>query len=122
MEILSMATYYPSGKGLEENRQWHIVDATGVPVGRLASKVAQILMGKHKPTYTPFLDLGDHVIVINASKVVFTGNKTEDKLYRHHSGWPGGFKETNARKLLQKNQARVLELAIRRLHQYTRLG
>jgi len=122
MEILSMATYYPSGKGLEENRQWHIVDATGVSVGRLASKVAQILMGKHKPTYTPFLDLGDHVIVINASKVIFTGNKTEDKLYRHHSGWPGGFKETTARHLLQKNPARVLELAIKGMLPKTKLG
>jgi large subunit ribosomal protein L13 len=122
MEILSMATYYPSGKGLEEKRQWHIVDASGIPVGRLASEVAQILMGKHKPTYTPFLDLGDHVIVINASKVIFTGNKTEDKVYRHHTGWPGGFKEISARQLLQKNPVHLLELAIKGMLPKTKLG
>jgi small subunit ribosomal protein S9 len=84
-----MTTYFPSGKGLEQHRQWHVVDADGLTVGRLASKVAHILMGKHKPTYTPFLDTGDHVIVINASKVVLKGDKLDDKFYRRHTGFPG---------------------------------
>lgn len=117
-----MSTYFPSGKGLEQHRQWHIVDADGKTVGRLASEVAQVLMGKHKPTYTPFLDTGDHVIVINASKVVFKGNKTNDKLYHHHTGFPGGLKEISARDLLAKNPVKVLELAIRGMLPKTKLG
>jgi ribosomal protein L13 len=89
-----MSTYFPSGKGLEQHRQWHIVDADGLTVGRLASEVARILMGKHKPTYTPFIDAGDHVIVINASKMIFKGgSKLNAKMYRHHTGFPGGLKE-----------------------------
>ncbi len=117
-----MATYFPSGNGLEQHRQWHVVDAEGLTVGRLASEVAHILMGKHKPTYTPFLDTGDHVIVINASKVVLKGNKLNDKLYRHHTGWPGGLKEISARELLQKNPARLVELAIKGMLPKTKLG
>jgi len=92
-----MATYFPSGKGLEQQRQWHVIDADGLTVGRLASEVARILMGKHKPTYTPFLDTGDHVIVLNASKVILKGDKLDDKFYRRHTGWPGGLKEISAR-------------------------
>jgi large subunit ribosomal protein L13 len=117
-----MSTYFPSGSNLEQHRQWHIVDATGMTVGRLASEVAHILMGKHKPTYTPFLDMGDHVIVINAAKVVFKGTKTEDKLYRHHTGWPGGLKEISARDLLAKNPVRLVELAIKGMLPKTKLG
>ncbi|MBX3277276.1 MAG: 50S ribosomal protein L13 [Acidobacteria bacterium] len=117
-----MATYIPSGKGLESHREWHVIDATGLPVGRLASQVAHLLMGKHKPTYTPFLDLGDHVIVINAAKVVLKGNKTNDKFYRHHTGYPGGLKETRARDLLAKRPDRVVELAIRGMLPKTKLG
>lgn len=117
-----MATYIPSGKGLESHREWHVIDATGVPVGRLASQVARLLMGKHKPTYTPFLDLGDHVIVINAAKVVLKGNKTNDKFYRHHTGYPGGLKETRARDLLAKRPERVVELAIKGMLPKTKLG
>jgi large subunit ribosomal protein L13 len=117
-----MSTYFPSGKGLEQHRQWHIVDADGQTVGRLASEVAHILMGKHKPTYTPFLDTGDHVIVINASKIVFKGNKTENKFYRHHTGWPGGLKEISAQKLLAKNPARLVELAIKGMLPKTKMG
>jgi large subunit ribosomal protein L13 len=79
-------------------------------------------MGKHKPTYTPFIDMGDHVIVINASKVVFTGTKTEDKIYRHHTGWPGGLKEISARDLLAKNPVRLIELAIKGMLPKTKLG
>jgi large subunit ribosomal protein L13 len=117
-----MSTYFPSGKGLEQHRQWHIVDAAGVTVGRLASEVAHILMGKNKPTYTPFLDTGDHVIVINASKVVFKGNKFGDKMYRRHTGWPGGLKEISANELLAKNPARLVELAIKGMLPKTKLG
>ncbi len=117
-----MSTYFPSGNNLERHRQWHIVDATGMTVGRLASEVAFILMGKHKPTYTPFIDMGDHVIVINASKVIFKGTKTEDKQYRHHTGWPGGLKEISARDLLAKNPVRLMELAIKGMLPKTKIG
>jgi large subunit ribosomal protein L13 len=117
-----MATYFPSGKGLEQRRQWRVVDADGLTVGRLASEVARILMGKHKPTYTPFLDTGDHVIVINASKVVLKGDKLDAKFYRRHTGWPGGLKEISARDLLAKNPARLLELAIKGMLPKTKLG
>ena len=78
-------------------RQWHVVDAEDQVLGRIASKAALILMGKHKPTYTPFLDTGDHVIVINAEKVRLTGRKEEQKLYRRHTGYPGGLTEVGAR-------------------------
>ena len=117
-----MATYFPSGKGLEQRRQWHVINADGLTVGRLASEVARILMGKHKPTYTPFLDTGDHVIVINASKVIFKGDKLDAKFYRRHTGFPGGLKEISARDLLAKNPARLLELAIRGMLPKTKLG
>ncbi len=117
-----MATYFPSGKGLEQHRQWHVIDADGLTVGRLASEVAHILMGKHKPTYTPFLDTGDHVIVINASKVVFSGNKLNDKIYRHHTGYPGGLREISARDLLAKNPAKLIELAVKGMLPKTKLG
>jgi large subunit ribosomal protein L13 len=117
-----MSTYIPSGKGLESHREWHVIDATGVPVGRLASQVAQILMGKHKPTYTPFLDLGDHVIVINAAQVILKGNTLNDKFYRHHTGWPGGLKETRARDLLAKRPDRLVETAIKGMLPKTKLG
>jgi large subunit ribosomal protein L13 len=117
-----MSTYFPSGKGLEQHRQWHVVDADGMTVGRLASEVAQILMGKHKPTYTPFLDTGDHVIVINAAKVILKGNKLDDKLYRRHSGFPGGLKEISARDLLAKKPVRLVELAIKGMLPKTKLG
>jgi large subunit ribosomal protein L13 len=117
-----MSTYFPSGKGLEQHRQWHVVDADGMTVGRLASEVAQILMGKHKPTYTPFLDTGDHVIVINASKVILKGNKLDDKFYRRHSGFPGGLKEISARDLLAKKPVKLVELAIKGMLPKTKLG
>jgi large subunit ribosomal protein L13 len=106
-------TYIPSGKNLEQTRKWHLIDAKGKTVGRLATEAAKLLMGKHKPTFTPFIDVGDHVIVINADKVVFTGNKLQQKFYRHHTGWPGGLKEVSAQKQMQKHPERVLESAIR---------
>ena len=117
-----MSTYYPSGKGLEQHRQWHLINADGMTVGRLASEVAKLLMGKHKPTYTPFIDTGDHVIIVNAAKVVFKGNKTNDKMYRHHTGWPGGLKEISARDLLARRPVRLMELTVKGMLPKTRLG
>jgi large subunit ribosomal protein L13 len=106
-----MKTYVPSGKGFA--REWHILDAEGATLGRLASEAARVLMGKHKPTYTPFLDTGDHVIVINAAKVRLTGAKLEQKVYRYHTGYPGGLKETGARKMQETKPARMIEHAIK---------
>ena len=117
-----MSTFIPSGKNLEQNRKWYIIDADGKTVGRLASEAARLLMGKNKPTYTPFLDTGDHVIVVNAEKVVFTGTKWEDKVYRHHTGWPGGLKEITAQKQLQKHPERILQSAILGMLPKTKLG
>jgi large subunit ribosomal protein L13 len=117
-----MQTFVPSGKDLEQSRKWFLIDADGKRVGRLATAAAHLLMGKSKPSYTPFLDVGDHVVIINAEKVVFTGNKLKDKVYRHHTGWPGGLKEIAAEKLMQRHPERVLELAIRGMLPKTKLG
>jgi large subunit ribosomal protein L13 len=117
-----MGTFVPSGKNLEQDRKWHLIDATGKTVGRLASEAARVLMGKNKPTYTPYIDVGDHVIIVNAEKVVFTGRKLQDKIYRHHTGWPGGLKEVSAEKLLQQRPERVLEAAVRGMLPKNKLG
>ena len=109
-ESVSMNTQFPS-KG-EIVRQWHVLDAQDAVLGRLASNAALLLMGKHKPTYTPFLDTGDHVIVINAAKVRLTGRKDEQKIYRHHSGYPGGLVEIGARKVRATRPVRMVEDAI----------
>src|SRR5262245_32725921 len=117
-----MQTFVPSGKNLEQSRKWFIIDADGKTVGRLATTAARLLMGKNKPTYTPFIDVGDHVVVINAEKVRFTGNKLKKKIYRHHTGWPGGLKEVVAEKLLARHPERILELAIRGMLPKTKMG
>lgn len=106
-----MSTPFPSAKDIE--RRWWTVDADGQILGRLATSVARLLMGKHKPTYTPFLDVGDHVVIINAEKIVLTGNKLDDKKYYRYSGYPGGLRETNARRLLEEHPERVLEFAVK---------
>jgi large subunit ribosomal protein L13 len=121
-EIRIMSTFIPSGKDLEQNRSWFLIDADGKTVGRLATQAAMVLMGKNKPTYTPFIDMGDHVVIINADKIVFTGNKLKDKLYRHHTGWPGGLKEVTAEKMLKRHPERVLEIAIRGMLPKNKLG
>ena len=117
-----MGTFVPSGKNLEQSRKWHLIDASGKTVGRLATQAASILMGKNKPTYTPYIDVGDHIVIINAEKVVFTGRKLQDKVYRHHTGWPGGLKEISAQKQLQQHPERVLESAIRGMLPKNKLG
>lgn len=94
-------------------RKWYVVDAEGQRLGRLASEVATLLRGKHKPTYTPHVDTGDHVIIINAEKIELTGNKLQDKMYYRHSGYPGGLKERNAQEMLEKQPERMLELAVK---------
>ena len=106
----------------EVNRKWYVVDAEGKPLGRLSSEVAKILRGKNKPTYTPHVDTGDHVIVLNAEKVVLTGNKLDQKIYRHHSGWPGGMKEIKARQLMAKRPEKVIELAVKGMLPHNSLG
>ena len=117
-----MSTFIPSGVNLEANRTWYVVDAAGQTVGRLATRVARVLTGKNKPTYTPFIDMGDHVVIVNAEKVVFKGNKLLEKMYRHHTGYPGGLKEISARDLMQRHPERVLEQAIKGMLPKNKLG
>ena len=95
------------------SRKWYVVDATGMVMGRLASQVAAVLRGKNKPTYTPHVDTGDHVIIINAGKAVLTGNKLIDKYYRTHSGYVGGLKETQYKTLMAKKPCLAMKLAIK---------
>ena len=103
-------------------RKWYVVDAEGKTLGRLASRIAAILRGKHKPTFTPHTDAGDFVIIVNADKIVFTGKKLTDKLYRRHTGFPGGLKEVTAANLLAKQPIRPLEIAIKGMLPHNRLG
>jgi large subunit ribosomal protein L13 len=104
------------------SRAWYVIDAEDAVLGRLASKAAMVLMGKHKPTYTPFLDAGEHVVVINAEKVKLTGRKEEQKLYRRHSGYPGGLTETKARTVRATRPIRMVEEAIQGMLPKTKLG
>ncbi|HCC33830.1 MAG TPA: 50S ribosomal protein L13 [Clostridiales bacterium] len=103
-------------------REWYVVDASDRPLGRLASQVAAVLRGKHKPTFTPFLDTGDHVIVVNAEKVALTGRKLDQKFHFRHSGYPGGARFTSYRRLLAEHPDRVIELAVRGMLPHNRLG
>ena len=105
-----MNTYMANAQTVE--RKWYVVDADGMVLGRLASQVANILRGKHKPTYTPHVDTGDNVIIVNASKVVLTGKKLDQKIYYHHSGYVGGLKETKYRKLMNDKPEFVLRKAV----------
>ena len=108
-------TFLPSVKEVETTRKWHQIDATGQTLGRLATKIAVLLMGKHKKIYTPHMDCGDFVVVTNAGKVKLTGNKLEQKVYFSHSGYAKGAKETPVKRVLEKNPTRVLELAVKRM-------
>lgn len=105
-----MITQFPTKNGIP--RQWHILDANGEVLGKIASLAANILMGKHKPTYTPFIDAGDHVIVINAEKVALTGKKEGQKVYRHFTGYPGGLVERTVQRVRSTRPQRMIEDAI----------
>ena len=115
-----MSTEFPSKNGIE--RQWHVIDAENVVLGKLASKAAMLLMGKTKPSYTPFLDTGDHVIVINADKVKLTGRKEDSKVYRHFTGYPGGLVETTFKRVRDTRPTRIVEEAIQGMLPKTKLG
>lgn len=109
-------------KGHEVERKWLVVDAEGKTLGRLASEVAAILRGKHKPIYTPHVDTGDYVIVINAEKIHLTGNKLEDKIYYRHSQFAGGLKKRTAGEMLERNPERMIELAVKGMLPKNSLG
>jgi large subunit ribosomal protein L13 len=113
-------TFTEKTEGIE--REWYVVDAEGQTLGRLASRIAPILKGKHKPTYTPHLDCGDFVIIVNAEKVRVTGRKLDQKYYHHHSGYPGGLKSTSLRDQLGRYPERVLEAAVRGMLPKNKLG
>ena len=104
------------------NRKWYVIDAEGQTFGRLASRVASILKGKHKPEYTPHVDCGDHVIIINIEKAVFTGNKLDQKKYYRHSGYPGGLKEITYRELMEKKPCFAFEKAVKGMLPKNSLG
>ena len=113
---------YTLTKSELENKKWYIIDAANKPLGRVATEAAKLLRGKHKPTYTPNADAGDHVIIINCDQVVLTGKKLDQKIYRHHSGYIGGMKETTARVMLDKNSGNVMTIAIKGMLPKNRLG
>jgi large subunit ribosomal protein L13 len=115
-----MSTEFPSKPGIK--REWHLLDADNVVLGKLASQAAMLLMGKHKPSYTPFLDTGDHVIVVNAAKVKLTGKKDDQKMYRRFTGYPGGLVEVGARKMRATRPTRMIEDAIFGMLPKTKLG
>ena len=118
-----MKTYVPNGAAMDTaNKKWYIIDAEGKTLGRLATEVSKILMGKHKPTYTPNCDMGDFVIVINAAKVELTGKKFTDKLYRHHTGDPGGLKEVPYKDLVKKHPTDPIEIAVKGMLPKNALG
>ena len=110
-----MGTYVPKGREAEAltvGKDWFVIDANGQVLGRLATRIARMLIGKDKPSYTPFLDCGDHIVVINAERVKLTGNKMDQKMYRHHSGWPGGLKEVSIRALMRRRPEEVIREAV----------
>lgn len=115
-----MSTYFP--KVSEISRQWYLVDAQGQPLGRLASHVANLLAGKLKPAWVPFMDMGDHVIIINADKVKLTGKKLDQKMYYRYSGYPGGMKSVSARDLKAKRPGRMVEQAVKGMLPKNKLG
>ncbi len=109
-------------KKSEIESKWYIIDAENKPLGRVATEAAKLLRGKHKPTYTPNLDNGDHVIILNCSKVVLTGNKLNSKMYRHHSGYLGGMKEVSAKEMLENNPEKMMTLAVTGMLPHNSLG
>jgi large subunit ribosomal protein L13 len=115
-----MSTYFP--KEGEIARKWYVIDASGQTLGRLASRVASILMGKESPKYTPFIDTGDHVIVVNAEKVKLSGMKAEAKVYQHYTGYPGGLRSEDYRRRVERKPELVIEAAVQRMLPKSKLG
>lgn len=113
-------TYYPKAGDID--REWYVVDAEGKNLGRLATQIAAVLIGKHKPTFTPGVDTGDFVVVVNCEKIVVTGRKMDDKMYYRHSGYPGGLKETNLKTLLATFPDRVITSAVWGMLPHNKLG
>lgn len=111
-----------SAKKSEIESKWYVIDASGKPLGRVATEAAKLLKGKHKPTYTPTIDTGDHVIIINCSEAVLTGKKLDQKVYRHHSGYIGGMRETSARVMMENTPEKAMMLAIKGMLPHTKLG
>ena len=111
-----------SVKKSEIERKWYIIDATNKPLGRVATEAAKLLRGKHKPTYTPHMDVGDHVIILNCKDAVLTGHKLDQKVYRHHSGYIGGMKETTARVMMEKTPEKAMMHAIKGMLPHNSLG
>lgn len=117
-----MKTYNPTRAELEAERRWHVIDAEGVPLGRLSSQVAHLLRGKHKPTFVPHLDAGDFVVVVNAEKALLTGRKEEQKVYYRHSGRPGNLKTETAGELRERKPTDLVRLAVKRMLPKNSLG
>ena len=115
-----MSTYIPSA--LEIDRKWFVVDASGKTLGRLATEAASVLSGKRNPKYTPYIDMGDHVIVINAEKIRLTGLKSQQKVYRRYTGFPGGLREESFTRLLQRRPEKIVEEAIKGMLPKTKMG
>jgi large subunit ribosomal protein L13 len=115
-----MSTYFPSSHDIR--RKWFVVDASGKTLGRLATEAARVLSGKNSPKYTPFMDMGDHVIVINAEKIRLTGLKSQQKVYRRYTGFPGGLREESFTRLLQRKPEKIVEEAIKGMLPKTKLG
>jgi large subunit ribosomal protein L13 len=117
-----MSTFIPSAEQIASGTRWHLIDANTRVLGRVATVAARLLQGKHKASYTPFLDGGDHVVVVNASKVRLTGRKEDQKIYRQHSGYEGGLREERARLVRQRHPERLVEDAVRGMLPKTKLG
>ena len=115
-----MKTY--SAKAADIKREWHLVDATDQTLGRMSTQIARLLIGKHKPMFTPSQDTGDYVVVINAGKIRFTGDKARQKLYHRHSGYPGGFKSVTLEKMMQTDPSRVIKHSVNGMLPHTRQG
>jgi large subunit ribosomal protein L13 len=115
-----MGSFVPTAGSVE--RQWHVIDARDMVLGRVATEASRLLQGKHKAVYTPYIDTGDHVVIVNASKVRLTGRKEEQKLYRYHSGFEGGLRQERAKDLRQKNPVRMVEEAVRGMLPKTKMG
>ncbi len=120
--FLGMSTFMATAKQVAADDRWHLIDAEGQVLGRIATLAARLLQGKHKAVYTPFLDAGDHVVVINAKKVKLTGRKEDQKIYRQHSGYEGGLREVRARLVRQRHPERLVEDAIHGMLPKTKLG